>query len=240
MTKEVKKLIEVKNKSDSLTEIYISGDIVNDRWKSWAYEDDVATYPEDIRNILKDARENVTVYISSGGGNLFAGMAISNMLQRHQGHTKAIIDGVAASAASIIAFGCDEIEMPANAYLMIHKPSATVEGNSKDFLEAVKMLDDIQAGLVETYFAKAKEEISKEDINTFINDETWFTGTKAIEAFNIKLVESSKDVKNHFGLEVLNYAKVPKDLLDKVKNDSLEDDKDLDLWNKEIDIALNL
>lgn len=221
-------MIKVENKADKTT-IYVSGDILDDAWKGWSWGEAVETYPEDIRNLLKDANKNVEVIISSGGGDLFAGMAICNILQRFNGHTKAIIDGLAASAASIIAFGCDEIEMPSNAYLMIHKPSIGVFGNADDLLKWADTLDELQKGLLETYMSKAVEGKTEEEINNLINKETWLTGKSASEFFNVKITEATS-VKNDFGTSVLNYKHTPREL---IHNADDEDRK-----KKEIEIAM--
>ena len=175
-------------------------------------------------------KKNVDVIISSGGGDLFAGMAICNLLQRHDGHTKAIIDGLAASAASIIAFGCDEIEIPSNAYLMIHKPMVGIMGNSDDLLKWADTLDELQKGLVETYMSKAVEDKTEEDINNLINKETWLTGKSASEFFNVKITNPST-IKNDFGKSVLNYKHTPKEL---INNTDDEEERKL----KEIEIAM--
>ncbi|MGF0096034.1 head maturation protease, ClpP-related [Peptoniphilus sp. SGI.035] len=221
-------MIKVENKADKTT-IYVSGDILDDAWKGWSWGETIETYPEDIRNLLKDANKNVEVIISSGGGDLFAGMAICNMLQRFNGHTKAIIDGLAASAASIVAFGCDEIEMPSNAYLMIHKPSIGVFGNADDLLKWADTLDELQKGLLETYMSKAVEGKTEEEINNLINKETWLTGKSASEFFNVKITEATS-VKNDFGTLVLNYKHTPREL---INNADDEDRK-----KKEIEIAM--
>lgn len=219
-------MIKVENKADKTT-IYVSGDILDDAWKGWSWGEAVETYPEDIRNLLKDANKNVEVIISSGGGDLFAGMAICNILQRFNGHTKAIIDGLAASAASIVAFGCDEIEMPSNAYLMIHKPSIGVFGNADDLLKWADTLDELQKGLLETYMSKAVEGKTEEEINNLINKETWLTGKSASEFFNVKITEATS-VKNDFGTSVLNYKNTPRELIN----------NDEDRKKKEIEIAM--
>ena len=223
-------MIKVKNEADKTT-IFISGDIVDDAWRGWSWSEDVETYPQDIRDLLKDAKKNIDVIISSGGGDLFAGMAISNMLQRHDGHTKAIIDGLAASAASIIAFGCDEIEMPSNAYLMIHKPSIGIYGNADDLLKWADTLDELQKGLVETYMTKAIVGKTEEEINNLIDRETWLTGKSAGEFFNIQVTNAST-VKNDFGKSVLNYKYTPKELIN--NTDDAEEERKL----KEIEIAM--
>lgn len=230
-------MISVKNESDK-TQIFVSGDIMEDAWKGWSWGEDVETYPQDIRDILKGAKDQVEVIISSGGGDLFAGMAIANMLQRYEGHTKAIIDGLAASAASIIAFGCDEIEMPSNAYLMIHKPSIGLYGNADDLLKWADTLDELQVGLVETYKSKVLEGYTDDDINNLINKETWLTGKSASEIFNVKITDPVQ-VSNNFGQCILNYQNTPKELIAKPGNKD-EADQVRESKKKEVEIALNL
>ncbi len=230
-------MISVKNQSDK-TQIFVSGDILDDAWKGWSWGEDVETYPQDIRDILKGAKNQVEVIISSGGGDLFAGMAIANMLQRYEGHTKAIIDGLAASAASIIAFGCDEIEMPSNAYLMIHKPSIGLYGNADDLLKWADTLDELQVGLVQTYKTKVLEGYTEEDINKLINKETWLTGKSASEIFNVKITDPVQ-VSNNFGQCILNYQNTPKELMAKSENKD-EADQVRESKKKEVEIALNL
>lgn len=230
-------MISVKNESDR-TQIFVSGDIMDDAWKGWSWGEDVETYPQDIRDILKGAKNQVEVIISSGGGDLFAGMAIANMLQRYEGHTKAIIDGLAASAASIIAFGCDEIEMPSNAYLMIHKPSIGLYGNADDLLKWADTLDELQVGLVETYKSKVLEGYTDEDINNLINKETWLTGKSASEIFNVNITDPVQ-VSNNFGQCILNYQNTPKELIAKPENKD-EADQVRESKKKEVEIALNL
>lgn len=230
-------MISVKNESDK-TQIFVSGDIMDDSWKGWSWGEDVETYPQDIRDILKGAKDQVEVVISSGGGDLFAGMAIANMLQRYEGHTKAIIDGLAASAASIIAFGCDEIEMPSNAYLMIHKPSIGLYGNADDLLKWADTLDELQVGLVQTYKTKVLEGYTDEDINNLINKETWLTGKSASEIFNVKITDPVQ-VSNNFGQCILNYQNTPKELIAKPENKD-EADQVRESKQKEVEIALNL
>lgn len=223
-------MIEVKNK-ENLTEIYVSGDITDDSWKGWSWEDDVATYPEDIRNLLKDAKGEIKVYINSGGGDLFAGVAICNLLQRYDKKTTAIIDGLAASAASIIAFGCDEIEIPSNAYLMIHKPLIGIYGNSDDLLKWADTLDELQKGIVETYMHHAIDNVTEEQINEMVNKETWLTGKSASEFFDVTVTNSTV-INNNVGECVMNYTNTP----DVFKNADTEIIK----MKKEIEIALNL
>lgn len=229
-------MIKVKNLED-VTEIYVTGIIEDDAWKeSWYESED--TYPSDIRDLLKDAKDEVKVYINSGGGDMFAGVAISNMLKRFKGKTTAIIDGLAASAASIIAFGCDDIEIPKNAYLMIHKPASACWGDSDDFLKMAGTLDTLQKGLVETYLSKAKDGIDEETINAYINAETWFTGKDAGDVFDITIKDEMLVSNIARPGRVYNKEKMPACLVENKKNEVIE--KEIEKMNKELEIALNL
>lgn len=222
----------IKNNENS-RDIYIAGDIRDDSWKGWDWEDDINTYPSDIKNLLNESdNKNVNVYINSGGGDLFAGMAISNMLSRYKGKTKAVIDGLAASSASIIAFGCDEIEIPSNAYLMIHKPSVSLYGNSDDLLKWADTLDELQKGIVNTYMRKTQENITEETINSLVDKETWLTGETAKEFFNVKVIEKV-ELTNCVGTCVMDYKKTP-DVFKEVDDRATENEK----LKKEIEIAL--
>ncbi|MBC2576571.1 head maturation protease, ClpP-related [Peptostreptococcus canis] len=231
-------MIRVVNNTES-TDIYVVGDIVDDRWKGWTWGEDLDTYPSDIRSLLDSANgKNVNVYINSGGGDLFAGIAISNMLKRHNASTKAIVDGLAGSSASIIAFGCDSIEIPENAYLMIHKPSCFCVGDAEDFKKMADALDTLQEGILNTYMTKANEGIEANIVNEMINAETWLTGKKAKEYFKVDTVKKDVVIDNKVGNYILNYTKIPDSIKKSIENNN--DIEDIELKNKEIDIALYL
>lgn len=223
--------LKIKNNAESV-DIYVVGDIVDDSFKGWFFEDDEATFPSSIRKMLDDAKgKAVNVYINSGGGHVFAGVAISNMLARHDGPTKAIIDGLAASSASIIAFGCDEIEMPENAFLMIHRPTAGAWGNSDDLLKTAEVLDTIQSGIEVTYLKHAVQGVTKEQIHDMVNTETWLTGEEATAFFNVRTTQPLQAVACAGDL-AFSYDKAPKALTREVEPSKTEQMK------KEIEIAL--
>ena len=188
------KFLQIKNQQGERAEIYITGDIVDDCW-NYGWANDPNVYPMNIKKMLDEVKgKDIDVYINSGGGHIFAGVAISHMLSRHDGKTRAIIDGIAASAASVIAFGCDEIEMPRNSYLMIHKPMCSCFGNSDELLKTAEWLDVLQKGILETYMAKANEGITEDQINELVNAETYFTGDQAAEFFNVVVTKEQEAV----------------------------------------------
>ncbi len=182
------KFMQIRNSADK-SEIFIYGDIVDDSW-NYGWEDDPSVYPKDIKSMLDGFNgQDIDVHINSGGGHVFAGMAICNMLKRYSGKTTAYVDGVAASAASIIAFGCDEIVIPSNAFLMIHRPASIAYGTAEDMLRCAEMLEAIQKGIVNTYKAKAVKDVTEEQINDMINAETWLTGAEATAYFNVQVAD---------------------------------------------------
>ena len=187
-----KKWLEIKNKAD-ITEIFINGDIVSDVENDGFLElfgiNDTNVYPMDIANALQEAGE-VHVHINSYGGDVFAGVAISNMLKNHKGKTVAYVDGLSASSASIIAFGCNEIIIPNNAYLMIHRVSCGMFGNADDFLKQIEVMEKIEDGIINTYMEKAVEGVTREQIYDLMKAETWFTGADCLNYFNVTVDNS--------------------------------------------------
>ena len=189
-------------------ELYIYGDIVDDSW-NMGWENDPSVYPMNIRTLLNEFEgQDLDVHVNSGGGHFFAGVAISNMLKSYKGKTTAMIDAVAASAASIICFGCNDIVIPANASLMIHKPMAMEGGTADDLRKCADMLDALQRASVSTYKEKAIEGVTDEQINELINDETWFIGAEAQKYFNVQVAEAVP-VLNCTGKILNHWSKLP-------------------------------
>ncbi len=217
-------MIQVKNNAEK-AEVIISGDILDDSWR-WDFDglDDFNTYPSKVRDLLKDCEDKeVEVKINSLGGDLFAGIAISNILKNHKAKTTAIVEGIAASSASIIAFGCDEIQIPQNAYLMIHKPSCWANGTADDLRKQADVLDNIQTAILDTYKSKSKVEDTK--INEMINNETWLKGSEAKEFFNVEVTDEVKVLNCASNLE---YDNLPEDL------QKIVEDVEKQVENKEI------
>lgn len=183
--------LSVRNETDTSAELYIHGDIIDDAYKTWLSDYDGETYPgyvlpTDVKERLASlAGKDLTVYVNSDGGSVPAGIAIANMLARHDGHTVGIVDGWAASIASVILLSCDEVHMPANTFLMIHKPAAYVEGNAADMRKMAELLDTVQEGIEKTYQAKALETTTPEAIRAAVDAETWYTAEEAAAMFDI-------------------------------------------------------
>ena len=168
--------LEIRNAQDGTAELYFYGDIVSATWQSEWYEEDKC--PQDISDFLSqiDINAAITVYFNSGGGDVFAGIAIYNILKRHNGHKRGVVDALAASIASVILMACDEITVMNGAQIMMHKPWCMTYGNADDLAETIKQLDKCQESIIGIYMEKANDGVTREEIESLVNAETWMNG----------------------------------------------------------------
>lgn len=201
-------------------DLYISGAIADDdELIADGYE-----FPRNIRKQLEECRgKKLTVYINSYGGSVAAGLAMANMIARHDKATTAIVEGVCCSIATQIFFSARKCKMPENALLMIHKPTSAVVGTADEMRKAAEALDAIQSGLEMTYLNKAREDISAEQIHVMMNEETWWTGRAAAQLFNIEVISPLKTVNCAFPRGALKCKNVPSGVrfLDQPDKDTL-------------------
>lgn len=124
--------------------------------------------------------QTIELRIHSPGGDVFEGLAIYNLLKQHPAKIVGYIDGLAASMASVIAMACDELNMPANSFLMVHKPWGIQGGNADAMRDYADLLDKCELPLQNAYAAKTGKR--PEDIAALLNsaDETWLSGTEAL------------------------------------------------------------
>ena len=168
-------------------ELYFYGDICSDTWESkWSPE---GKAPQDVSDFLHslDGKKRVDVYINSGGGDVFGGMAIYNILSRYQGETVAHIDGIAASIAGIIPFACDKVIAKSSAQIMLHKPWAFCVGNADDMKKCIESLNTCEKSIIDIYAEHAINGTTSEKIKSMIDRETWLTCGEAQQYFNIEI-----------------------------------------------------
>ncbi|WP_254693648.1 head maturation protease, ClpP-related [Shewanella sp. MEBiC00475] len=121
----------------------------------------------------------LTARIHSPGGDVFEGMAIYNMIKGHPAHKVCHIDGLAASMASVIAMAFDEVIMPENAMMMVHKPWGGTLGSADDMRKYADLLDKVEGNLVGAY--QQKTGLPEDELHTLLAAETWLTGREAVE-----------------------------------------------------------
>ena len=206
--------LEVKNETPTSADLYFYGDIVSDWWGAWQEEDQ---YPEAIKNFLSAQQgKSLNIYINSGGGSVFAGIAIYNMIRRfaETNTVQIYVDGLAGSIASVIAFaGNTPPKIPSNAFLMIHNPYALIEGNAAELRKMADDLEVITGGILNVYMEHVKEGITEGQISALMEAETWMTGQDAAEYFNIETTESVAEIAAAAGGYIARSKNMPKDLV---------------------------
>ena len=135
--------------------------------------------PQDFRSELEAGDGDVTVWINSPGGNVFAAAEIYTMLKEHAGSVTVRIASIAASAASVVAMAGDRVEMSPTALLMIHDPSTIAMGNAKDMEKAITTLNEVKESIINAYAFKTG--LSRNRISKLMSDETWLNAKKAVE-----------------------------------------------------------
>lgn len=135
---------------------------------------------KDFRTDLdKITAKTLNVEINSPGGDVFAGLAIFNMLKASGKEIVVKVMGVAASAASLIAMAGDKIVMPKNTFMMVHNPWGVAIGNAAEMRETAEVLDKIGSSLQATYVAKTGQ--SEDKIAELLATDTWLTADEALE-----------------------------------------------------------
>ena len=163
----------IKNEETSETELYFEGPISSSTW----YGDELT--PALFKDELNKHPGNLTVWISSPGGDVFAASQIYTMLKNHKGRITVKIDSLAASAASVVAMAGDETLIAPTALMMIHDPSTCAMGNKADMEKAIILLDEVKESIINAY--ETKSHLSRNKIAKLMSDETSLNAKKAHE-----------------------------------------------------------
>lgn len=139
--------------------------------------------------------EEIEIRINSGGGDAFEGIAICNYLRNHKAHVTVVVDGLAASAASLIAMGADKVVMPSNTTMMVHRASTYAYGNADSLEKQAKMLRDVDDALIQSYRNRFNGEFF--ELEALLDNETYMTAEKALSyGLCDEIVDSVKSVDN--------------------------------------------
>lgn len=131
-----------------------------------------------VLDALPESVSQIILRINSPGGEVFEGVSILNMLRAHKATVTAVVDGLAASAASVVAAGCDETVMSPGTQMMIHSPWTFTLGNATELRKDADRLEGIESSLIEIYQAKAGDA----DWATLLAEETWYTAAETVTA----------------------------------------------------------
>ena len=163
----------VRNENDESRTLFLNGEISDETW----YGDEVT--PKMFKEELQDGEGDITVWINSPGGDVFAAAQIYNMLMDYKGNVTVKIDGLAASAASVIAMAGPEVQMSPVAMMMIHNPATIAIGDSSEMKKAIDMLDEVKESIMNAY--EIKTGLSRSRISHLMDAESWFNAKKAVE-----------------------------------------------------------
>ncbi|WP_345883558.1 ClpP-like prohead protease/major capsid protein fusion protein [Shewanella algae] len=166
-------------------------------------------FARDLKDLGKITQLNARIH--SPGGDVFEGMAIYNILKNYPAHKVAHIDGLAASMASVIAMAFDEVVMPENAMMMVHKPWGGTIGDADDMRKYADLLDKVEGNLVGAY--RDKTGMTDEQLHALLAEETWLTGREAVEkGFADTLTEPLAMAASLQSNRMKDYANMPKAL----------------------------
>jgi len=185
---EKKPWFQIEAKAGKTAEIYLDGHIGKDLWTG---EGVSAKEFIDQLNALKGNKINL--YINSPGGSVFEGNAIYNALKAHKADVFVKIMGLAASISSVIAMSGDNIEMPKNAMMMIHKCSGLAFGNADDMNKMALALSKMDDGITGTY--QDRTNMDRSNIEKMMSDETWMTAGEAVEFGFADAITESVDIQ---------------------------------------------
>ena len=183
----------IRNEDESVPDmertLFLNGMISDETW----YGDEVT--PQLFKDELNAGNGNITVWINSPGGDVFAAAQIYNMLRDYKGSVTVKIDGIAASAASVIAMAGDTVCVSPVAMMMIHNPATMAMGETRDMQKAIAMLNEVKESILNAY--EFKTGLTRARLSHMMDDETWFNAKKAVElGFADKILfDSDEDEK---------------------------------------------
>ena len=166
-----KNLAEEGQPEERVLELY--GTIAEESW----FDDDIT--PRMFKDELNSGSGDVTVWINSPGGDCIAASQIYTMLMDYKGNVTVKIDGIAASAASVIAMAGTKVLMAPTALMMIHNPMTGAFGDHEDMQKAIEMLNEVKESIINAY--EIRTNLSRAKLSHLMSSETWMNAKKAIE-----------------------------------------------------------
>ncbi len=163
----------VKNEDTGEAELYFDGPISTESW----YGDEIT--PGLFKAELEQHPGDLTVWINSCGGDVFAASQIYTMLRNHKGNVTVKIDALAASAASVVAMAGDKTLISPTGMMMCHDPACIASGNKADMEKAIKLLEEIKESIINAY--EEKSHLSRAKIAKMMSEETWLNAKKALQ-----------------------------------------------------------
>lgn len=199
----------VKDEDTKIRTLTLNGTIAEETW----FDDDVT--PKAFKNELFADEGDVVIWINSPGGDCIAASQIYTMLMDYKGSITVKIDGIAASAASVIAMAGTKVLMSPTAMMMIHNPLTVAIGDSAEMQKAIAMLSEVKESIINAY--EIKSNLSRAKIGHLMDAETWLNANKAVElGFADGILEDVKRQADNQPTFAFSRRAVTNSLLDKL------------------------
>lgn len=189
-----------------------------------------------FRNELFSGKGPITLWINSPGGDCIAASQIYTMLMDYPDEVTVKIDGIAASAASVIAMAGTKVLMAPTALMMIHNPATITMGDHEDMKRAIEMLDEVKESIINAY--EIKTGVSRIKLSHLMDAETWMNANKAIElGFADDVLKDEKQSEPTFSAYAFSRKAVATNLLNKMaeKNKPIQAEESLKPQGRSID-----
>ena len=205
----------IKNEETGERTLRLEGVITDDDFIAWIFYGKTA---REFQEELNSGEGDISVWINSEGGDVFAASKIYNMLRAYRGKVTVKIDAIAASAATIVAMAGDVIEISPVGIMMIHNPSTYAEGDSAEMKIAARMLDEVKETIINAYELKTK--LPREQLAQMMDDETWIHAGKAVKlGFADKIIgEEDQSTEDTSMRGISNRRQVKNCLSNAIKN----------------------
>lgn len=224
-----KKFYEFKNITSSEADLFVYGEIVQEKSVDWWTGEESQTdvglmdFKEQLDSIGNVQKLNI--YINSPGGDVFTASTMISMLQRvkDKGTTiNAYVDGLSASAASFLMMVADNVNLYKNSTVMVHKPMSIAIGNANDMQKTIDALNKIEESVMMPMYMN-KSKVDEKEIKSLIDAETWLSAKEMDKYFNVTLLDEEKTAVASISSNLFkNYKNVPdfiKNSLETVQND---------------------
>ena len=229
----MKKFWDFKCADSGARELRLEGPISDETW--WGDEITPAVFREE----LHAGEGDISVWINSPGGDVFAAAQIYTMLKEYPGRVTVKIDGFAASAASVIAMSGDMVLMSPVSYMVIHNPATIAIGDSAEMLRAKAMLDEIKEGIINAYALKTK--LPRDRISRLMDEESCFNARSAVElGFADGILYADGQVENQGALIIFSRMAVTNSLLSKMPASSPVPGRRINIQQRDSIISLQI
>lgn len=191
----------------------IDGVIAEEPW----IDDEIT--PKQFKSELMSGSGDITLWINSPGGDVFAASQIYNMLMDYKENVTVKIDGLAASAASVIAMSGTKVLMSPVSQIMIHNPMTVAIGNADEMSKAIDMLSEIKESIINAY--ELKTNLPRDEISKMMDSECWMNARKAVElgfADEIMYTEKDQNSEKISNSYIFSRMAVTNKLIDKLKS----------------------